>query len=255
MLLAGLFLLGTSYQSLYSQILTNQASVIMLQTEPEQNQWGNSSAIHLLERAWEQSGENKAAVRLLFEHAMTAGDFELANTYYDQCKQLGSCHCTEPLQLGALYWETNRKEQAVHLWQTDVVANQCSIHELQLMLVPILENTEVDPHIIQLIKVLSNEILAQRTVSAENYVVWGRLIFLTLQDIEWANEWFLMAERAYPNDAGILYHLFNLAVVLDQPDRSLNYLDRFQAASGHDWWMSDIDISRNRANLQQKGQS
>ncbi|MCA9994193.1 MAG: hypothetical protein KDE56_00515 [Anaerolineales bacterium] len=226
----------------------------MIQAMPEQTDLSNTSAVHLLERAWEQNDENKAAVRLLFAHAVATRDLELANTYYDQCKQLGSCYCAEPLHLGKLYWETNQKEQAIQLWQTDVIANHCSIHELQLLLVPILENTEIDAKAIQLIKTLSDDILAQRKMSAEDYIVWGRLIFLTLQDIEWANEWFLMAEQVYPNDAGILYHLFNLAVVLDQQDRALSYLDRFQVAPGHDWWMSNADIYKNRANLMQKGQ-
>jgi tetratricopeptide (TPR) repeat protein len=245
-------LLTQVYQggTLRSQWLINEAAIMLLQ-KPAYAPVQKQNAVYLLRAALEFDSSSASAIRLLLGQAIRDKQIVAARVYIEKGHRLGQSLCDESIALGLLYWDSKEPSDAISVWETGIVQYHCSLVTLARVL-GTMNLSDLDSHSAALIKSMGDRIGEAQSLSASDYVAWGRLLFLGMNRIDWAKSWFQQAEAVSPNDAGILWHLYNLEVGLGNYDTALTYLERLQRAAGYTYWVGEAEIHLARGGLLQR---
>jgi tetratricopeptide (TPR) repeat protein len=209
-------------------------------------------AVHAwLEHASRLDPASGSPTRLLLREAIAAGDADAAVQLLESPSFSWERDYMQAISVGALYWDRGERAAAATLWQRACETNPLALQVLANSLLRPVDGWSLSPDAGAADVLIG---LAARTAQREDlavqaYIDIGRALFLQLGRTEVAREWFQVAQSRFPQDAGVLFHLYAVAMAMNDYAAARPYLDELASSKGRSYWISERDLHLARGGL------
>jgi tetratricopeptide (TPR) repeat protein len=198
------------------------------------------------------SNEHKYGVHLLVLEALRQGQIDLAHEILLQ-ESNNEINSLNMVVVGIKLWNQGRYSEAEHLLVNSIQTNTNSFQailsaigaqEENLISLPINNQTK------ELINKLGQyELHQDEHLSPDLLTEIGRVLLLSFGDLDQAKSWFLNAYKIFPDDAGILFHLYSITIDENKYSEALPYLNKLAVRPNRNIWIKEHEIYLGRGGI------